>query len=55
MEPLSPDHCVYEMILLVFGYRLVEGYIHTDDDDEKTNLVRTLQNIYKMKDSSVQG
>lgn len=49
------DHCVYEIILLVFGYRLVEGYIHTEDDDEKTNLVRTLQNIYKMKDSSVQG
>ena len=43
------DHCVYEMILLVFGYRLVEGYLHTEADDEKTKLVYTLQKIYEMK------
>ena len=42
------DHCVYEMILLVFGYRLVESYLHTDDDEEKTNHVLTLQKIYEM-------
>lgn len=39
------DHCIYQMILLVFGYRLVEGYLHTEDDDEKTKLVHTLQKI----------
>ncbi|MDP5277112.1 aminoglycoside phosphotransferase family protein [Chengkuizengella axinellae] len=43
------DHCVYEIILLVFGYRIVEGYLHTEDDDEKTKLVHTLQKIYEMK------
>ncbi|WP_336773220.1 aminoglycoside phosphotransferase family protein [Paenibacillus sp. MMO-58] len=43
------DHCVYEMILLVFGYRLVEGYLHTETDDEKTKHVHTLQKIYEMK------
>lgn len=37
------DNCVYEMILLVFGYRLVESYLYAEDDDEKTNQVLTLQ------------
>lgn len=43
------NHCVYEIILLVFGYRLVEGYLHAEADQEKTNFVRTLQKIYEMK------
>ncbi|MCM3628186.1 aminoglycoside phosphotransferase family protein [Paenibacillus glycanilyticus] len=43
------DHCVYEMILLVFGYRLVEGYLHAETDDEKTKHIHTLQKIYEMK------
>ncbi|CAI6087005.1 aminoglycoside phosphotransferase family protein [Cohnella sp. JJ-181] len=43
------DHCVYDIILLVFGYRLVEGYLHAETDQEKTNYVRTLQKIYEMK------
>ncbi|WP_274310043.1 aminoglycoside phosphotransferase family protein [Solibacillus daqui] len=43
------DPCVYELILLVFGYRLVEGYLYTEADDEKTKLVDTLQKIYEMK------
>lgn len=43
------DHCVYEIILLVFGYRLVEGYLHTEADDEKAKHVHTLQKIYEMK------
>ncbi|PZD96648.1 aminoglycoside phosphotransferase family protein [Paenibacillus sambharensis] len=49
------DPCVYELILLLFGYRLVEWYLHTEDDDEKTKHVRTLQQIYEMKISPVQG
>ena len=43
------NHCVYEMILLKFGYRLIEGYIHTETDDEKTMLAQTLEKIYEMK------
>ncbi|WP_068618746.1 phosphotransferase family protein [Paenibacillus tuaregi] len=50
---LIADHCVYELILLIFGYRLVEGYLHTEDDDEKTKHVHTLQKIYEMKTSPV--
>ncbi|WP_060204526.1 aminoglycoside phosphotransferase family protein [Sporosarcina koreensis] len=53
--PHIAGHCVYEMILLVFGYRLVEGYLHTKDDDEKTKHVLTLQKIYEMKNIPVHG
>ncbi len=43
------DHCVYEIILLRFGYRLVEAYLHTEAEDEKIKYVHTLQKIYEMK------
>lgn len=49
------NHCVYELILLVFGYRLVEWYLHTEEHDEKAKHVDTLQKIYEMKTSPVQG
>jgi len=49
------DHCVYELILLIFGYRLVEGYLHAEDDDEKAKQVHILQKIYEMKNSTAQG
>ncbi|MFF2091192.1 phosphotransferase [Paenibacillus sp. NPDC058174] len=48
------DNCVYELILLGFGYRLVEWYLHTEDDNEKIKWVHTLQQIYKMKTSPLQ-
>lgn len=47
--PRITDHCVHEIILLLFGYRLVEGYLHTEAADEKTKHVYTLQKIYEMK------
>ncbi|MRN53760.1 aminoglycoside phosphotransferase family protein [Paenibacillus monticola] len=55
VAPPVANHCVYEMSLLVFGYRLVESYLHTEDDDEKTKLLHTLQKIYEMKTSPAQG
>lgn len=51
--PPVEDHCVYEMILLVFGYRFVESYLHTEDDGEKTKLVQILQKIHEMKSITV--
>lgn len=48
------EHCVYEMILLLFGYRLVEWYLHSEDDDEKTTHINTLQKIYELKSSPMQ-
>lgn len=54
VSPIA-DHCVYELILLIFGYRFVEGYLHTEDDDEKAMHVQTLQKIYEMKTNPAQG
>ncbi len=54
VSPIA-NHCVYEMILVVFGYRLVERYLHIEDDDEKTKSVHTLQKIYEMKTNPVRG
>ncbi|QUL55591.1 aminoglycoside phosphotransferase family protein [Paenibacillus tritici] len=48
--PPIAEHCVYEFILLVFGYRLVEAYIHTEDDNQKTECLRKLQKIFELKD-----
>lgn len=50
------DNFVYEMILLMFGYRLVEWYMnaisqapHQDQVDESSMYLSTLQKIYEMK------
>ena len=47
--PPLVDHCVYELILLMFGYRLVEWYLHEEDDETKAQHLQTLEQIYKMK------
>ncbi|KQO18157.1 phosphotransferase [Paenibacillus sp. Leaf72] len=54
VSPIAVN-CVYELILLVFGYRLVEWYLHAEDDDKKTQLLHTLQKIYEIKTISAQG
>ncbi|OWA36273.1 aminoglycoside phosphotransferase [Saccharibacillus sp. O16] len=46
---LPEDHCVYEMILLIFGYRLVESYRHAEEAQDQTIVIRTLESIYAMK------
>jgi hypothetical protein len=50
------DNCVYEMILLMFGYRLVERYMNAgpgnklhETHDERTMHIHTLQKIYEMR------
>lgn len=50
------DNCVYEMILLMFGYRLVESFMNADlsnklreTDDERKLYIQTLEKIYEMK------
>jgi len=42
------NHCVHEMILVNFGYRLVENYINAASPDEKTLQLNVLQKIYEM-------
>lgn len=44
------DPCVYEMILIKFGYRIVEDYKFTKSPHEKTLFLNTLQKIYEMKE-----
>lgn len=50
------DNCVYEMILLMFGYRLVERYMNAgsgtklqENDDERMLNIHIMQKIYEMK------
>ncbi|WP_026906824.1 aminoglycoside phosphotransferase family protein [Paucisalibacillus globulus] len=50
VSPIT-DHYVHEMIILGFGYRLVEWYLYTEDDEAKMNHVHTLEKIYEMKTS----
>ena len=49
------DHCIYELILVMFGYRLVEWYLNAgsgnelqETNDEKILHLDTLQKIYEM-------
>ncbi|MBB6019556.1 hypothetical protein HNR77_000617 [Paenibacillus sp. JGP012] len=53
--PPLEEHCVYEMILIVFGYRMVENYLHADSDEEKKQQVRILQKIYEIKGRPLHG
>ncbi|MNC44383.1 hypothetical protein D3C75_932870 [compost metagenome] len=50
------DNCVYEMILLMFGYRLIEWHMNAgsgnklqETDDESKLHIHTLQKIYEMR------
>jgi hypothetical protein len=43
------DSCMYELILLMFGYRLVEWFKRAGTPEEKTLHLDTLQQIYEMR------
>lgn len=43
------DHCIHELILVMFGYRLVEWYKFAESPEDKTLHLNTLQKIYEMK------
>ncbi|TYA10085.1 aminoglycoside phosphotransferase family protein [Paenibacillus faecis] len=50
------DNCIYEMILLLFGYRLVEWYMDAgpgnqpqEQNDERTLHIHILQKIHEMR------
>jgi len=44
------DHCVYELILGLFGYRLVEWYLQAKQAEEKKFHLDTLAQIYQLKE-----
>ncbi len=43
------DLYVWERIILMFGYRIVEWYLDGESDDEKKYQIETLQKIYEME------
>lgn len=45
--------CVKELILFMFGYRLVEGYKFAETAEEKALQIATLHKIYEMEDVNV--
>jgi fructosamine-3-kinase len=45
------NNCIYELILFMFGYRLVEWYKYAESLDEKILHLNTLQKIYEMKEN----
>ena len=49
--PLS-EHCVYELMLILFGYRLVEWYLYAETEEERELQIRTLQRIYEIGESA---
>lgn len=44
------DHRILELILLLFGYRLVEWFLHAESPEEKALQLQTLKKIYEMKE-----
>ena len=43
------DHCIRELILIMFGYRLVEWYKFSKSPEEKALHLKTLQKIYEIR------
>ncbi|MFC9541553.1 aminoglycoside phosphotransferase family protein [Lysinibacillus sp. NPDC056959] len=43
------EHCIYELILVMFGYRLVERYKFATSPEDKSMHLSTLQKIYEMR------
>ena len=48
--PHSKDNCIHELILIMFGYRLVEWYMNAESPEERALQLNTLQKIYEMKE-----
>ena len=46
--PYISENCVYELILLKFGYRIIEWYKFSDSPEEKTMALKNLQKIYEI-------
>jgi len=44
------DHCIYELIFVLFGYRLCEWYLYAGSEDERKLHFDTMQKICEMED-----
>ncbi len=43
------DNCVYELIMLLFGYRLVEWFLNAETPEGKAVQLETLKKVYEIK------
>ncbi|MFD0871543.1 aminoglycoside phosphotransferase family protein [Paenibacillus residui] len=43
------DHCIYDIILVMFGYRLVEWYKFAESPEDKSMHLNALQKIHEMR------
>ena len=48
--PPITEHCVRELILMLFGYRIVEWYLDAQSPEQKALQLDTLEKIYEMKE-----
>lgn len=48
--PPVENHTIWEMIVLKFGYRIVQTYMFTASDKVKAESIERLQKIYEMRD-----
>lgn len=48
--PPNTDPCLREMILLLYGYRMVEWYKFARSEEERQLQLRTLQQVYELGD-----
>ncbi len=42
------DNCIYELILIMFGYRLIEGYRFSESKEDKDLHLNTLEKIFEI-------
>jgi hypothetical protein len=54
IPPIS-NKVIWEMIVIKFGYRIMQDYMFTASDDVKRESVNRLQKIYEMKDMWVKS
>lgn len=48
----ASEHLIFEFILLMFGYRLVEWFLHAENPEDKGYHLETLEKIYEIMQKS---
>lgn len=48
--PVTESRIIWEMIIIKFGYRIVQTHMFTDSDDDRTESINRLQKIYELRD-----
>ena len=42
------DNCIFELILMNWGYRYVDGFINSNTMEDKEKKLKSLQKIYEI-------